>query len=111
VKTISHGERVVLADHVAPGKITLFDYSAEWCGPCHALWPKIERLLAKRGDLAARKIDIVNWESEVAKQATADFKMPSIPYVRVYAADGRHVGDVIGNDIDAIEALVQQAAP
>lgn len=108
IRTISHGEEVRLEDHLVPGKITLFDYYADWCGPCHLLSPKLERLVQENQKLILRKVDISNWESAAAKQASRDFRMPGIPYVRVYGPDGKLLGDVHGNHIEKIEELVRR---
>jgi thioredoxin 1 len=106
IKVASNGEAFDLRRHLAPGKYTVVDFWAEWCGPCHVLTPKIERLVQQRSDVALRTIDLKNWESAAAKQATKEFKLPGLPYVRVYGPDGEFVGEVVGNDIEKIERLV-----
>ncbi len=58
--------------------------------------------------MAVRKIDVVSWESEAARQATREFKLPGLPYVRVYGPDGRVLGVVSGNDISKIRALLPE---
>ena len=102
----SHGEAFDVRKHLARGKFTIFDFWAEWCGPCHVLTPKIERLVAENANVALRTIDLKNWESAAAKQATKDFKLPGLPYVRVYGPDGKFAGEVVGNDIEAIKRLI-----
>ena len=108
IKAISTGEAIRLQSHLASGKITIFDYHAEWCGPCHLLSPKLERLLLKYPSLSLRKIDIGNWESDVAKQATKEFGIPGLPYVRLYGPDGRFLGEVQGNKIEQVEAIIRE---
>lgn len=104
----SRGEAFDVRKHLARGKYTIFDFWAEWCGPCHVLTPKIEQLVKSRPDVALRTIDLKNWDSDAAKQATEEFKLPGLPYVRVYGPDGRFLGAVVGNDIDKIRRLVER---
>lgn len=107
MKTIATGTEVTLEDHIVKGKFTIFDYYADWCGPCLKLAKKLERHALSRDDLAIRKIDIVNWESAAAKQATKAYKLPGLPYVRVYGPDGKFRGTVDGDDIEALKALLR----
>ena len=106
IKIASHGEAFDVRKHLARGKFTIFDFWAEWCGPCHVLTPKIERLVVDRTDVALRTVDLKQWDSPAGKQATNEFKVPGLPYVRVYGPDGKFVGDVVGNDIEKIKQLV-----
>ncbi len=109
IAVASRGERIRLEEHLAPGKITIFDFWAEWCGPCHLLTPKLERLVQENDDVALRTIDLLSWESDVAKQSTDQFKLPGLPYVRVYDSDGRFAGYVVGNSIEKVFALIEKA--
>lgn len=90
VKVIAQGgKRVDLKTVVVPGKITIVDFYADWCGPCREMSPHLEDLVKDDPDVFLRKIDIVNWESEVAKQ----YDLHSIPNVRVYDRKGKQVGE------------------
>lgn len=105
--TIATGTEVTLEDHLVKGKFTIFDYYADWCGPCLKLAKKIERYALTRDDLAIRKIDIVNWKSASALQATKKYKLAGLPYLRIYGPDGTFRGTVDGNDIEAVKALLK----
>ncbi len=107
IATASQGEAFELADHLAAGKITIFDYYADWCGPCHLLTPKLERLLLKYDELALRTVDISSWESEAAQQAN----LPGLPYVRIYGPQGKLLGSVQGNQIQEVEDVIQRNTP
>jgi thiol-disulfide isomerase/thioredoxin len=109
IRVASRGAAIELRRHLARGKVTIFDFWADWCGPCHLLTPRLERLVHANDGVALRTIDVSSWESEIAKQATRDFRMNALPYVRVYGRDGRFVGAVYGNDIDRVRALVEKA--
>ena len=106
IKVASRGEAFDVRKNLARGKYTIFDFWAEWCGPCHVLTPKIERLVVERANVALRTIDLKQWDSAAGKQATKEFKVPGLPYVRVYGPDGKFVGEVVGNDIEKIRQLV-----
>lgn len=95
---------------LAKGKVTIVDFYADWCGPCHALAPKLERLTLGEANVALRTIDLESWDSPAAKQATEEFKLPGLPYVRVYAPDGKFLGAVVGNDIEKIKTLVKRGS-
>ena len=110
VRTITHGDAVELSEHLVAGKVTIFDYYADWCGPCLLLARDLEQLLLTRPDVAVRKIDIVTWESEAAVQATRKFKLKGIPYVRVYGPTGEFLGAVPGNSLPKIMALLPKRA-
>ena len=86
IQTISHGEQVDLTASLVPGKLTLIDFYADWCGPCRSLAPTLERLAAAKSDvLAIKKIDIVNWDSAV----TAQYRIQSIPHLKLFGESGQ----------------------
>jgi thiol-disulfide isomerase/thioredoxin len=85
VRLISQGREVALEHHLAPGKYVVFDFYADWCAPCRVLTPRLERMVAQRpGRLALRKIDVINWESPVARQ----HGVSSLPFLVLYGPDG-----------------------
>ena len=83
------GKKVELSSLLVPGKVTIVDFYADWCGPCRAMSPTLEGLASQDADVYLRKVDIVNWSSEV----TAQYALNSIPNVRVYNRQGRLVGE------------------
>jgi len=107
IRTVSHGEKVRIQEELAAGKVTIFDYYAEWCGPCHLLTPKLERLVSRYSNVALRKVDIVNWESAAARQASNDFGLSGLPYVRIYGPNGEVLGAVVGNHVEQVEELLK----
>ena len=89
---IALGEEVVLANHLVPGKITIFDFTSKYCGPCQAYTQPLALLQAQRTDVAVVKVDInrpgvkgIDWQSPVARQ----YKLQSIPQFKVYGPDGK----------------------
>lgn len=85
VAVASNGEAFDLEKHLAAGKYTIFDYYADWCPPCRALDPQLRRLAADRPDVALRKVDIVDWTTEVVRQRS----ITGLPYMEIYDKEGR----------------------
>ena len=88
---------------IVPGKFTIVDFYADWCGPCRAIEPYLKDL-AKDQRIAVRKVDIVNWGSPVAQQ----WKLQSIPNMRVYDPNGRMLGEPTSN-LNQIIAYINQS--
>ncbi len=93
------GEPIRLEDHLVPGKIVVFDFYSEYCPPCRAIAPRLERLAAARSDIVIRKIDInrpghsgIDWRSPLVEQ----HGLESVPSFVVFDAGGRKM--VEGSD-------------
>jgi thiol-disulfide isomerase/thioredoxin len=83
-----------LSAHTVPGKVTVFDFYADWCGPCRVLDRQLRQITAARSDVAVRKLNIVDFNSPVA----AHFVRGAIPLLIVYNRSGHKVGELRGND-------------
>ena len=82
---ITRGERVDLQRHLVPGKLVLVDFYADWCGPCRALEPELERLARRHDDrLAVLKVDVVGWSSPVTQQ----YGIRAVPHLKLYDERG-----------------------
>ncbi|MGZ4688910.1 MAG: thioredoxin family protein [Acidimicrobiia bacterium] len=72
-----------------PG-ITLVDFTAEWCAPCRAIGPVLEKLAAETEDLTVLKVDV-----DAAPEFAATYDVMSFPTL-IFFVDGqpvhRHVG-------------------
>ena len=91
---VSHGEVIHIQDYLVPGKMTIFDFYSDFCPPCRALKPSLEKLHASRNDIALVVVDInrpgvrgIDWSSPVARQ----YKLHSIPHLAIFGPDGRLV--------------------
>ncbi len=89
--TIAMGETVDLASHLSNDRITVFDFTSKYCGPCRQIAPYLERLHKERSDIAVVKVDInrpgtrgIDWQSPVARQ----YGLRSIPHFKVFDAAG-----------------------
>jgi putative thioredoxin len=67
------------------------DFWAEWCGPCHALAPVLEREMAARdGRLSLVKVDV-----DANPQLADEFGIRGIPAVKAFR-NGRVVREFVG---------------
>jgi thiol-disulfide isomerase/thioredoxin len=69
------------------GKVTVFDFWATWCVPCKELDRLLMDLLRRFPALAVRKVNVVSWDSPIAKRHLAGVE--ALPYVRVFDAEGK----------------------
>ena len=104
IRVIAHGQQVDIRKHLIRGKVTIIDFYADWCGPCRLIGPMLERL-ATDPQIVLRKVDIINFQSPVARQ----FNLDAIPHVQIYNRKGKFVGAVTGVDPDAVQAYVAKA--
>lgn len=83
------GERVDISRNLVPGKYTIIDFYADWCINCTKITPVLEDLTRRHGDVALRKINIVNWGTPVVAQYEVEF----LPYLQMYGPSGALLAD------------------
>jgi thiol-disulfide isomerase/thioredoxin len=96
-----------LAPHAAPGKVTLFDFYAEWCAACRKVDGHVYRRIANGDSIAYRKLNIHEWESPLGKRYLKN--VPSLPFVVVYGRDGKPFRTLSGADLTALDAAIADA--
>lgn len=98
------GERVELIDHLAPGRITLFEFYSDQCSPCIQMRPILEFLAEQRRDIAVRKVNIdreghrgIDFDSPLAEQ----YQVDTVPSFVIYNQEGRltHSGDTAKDQV------------
>lgn len=84
----------LIADLLVPGKITIVDYWATWCGPCKKLAPLVEAFAASRDDVELRKVDATEWGlAEMSAHLPA---VAGLPVLDVYGRDGKLIARRVG---------------
>ena len=93
---ISKGAEVMITDYLVPGKTTVFDFTSQYCPPCRAVAPLLEKLHQTRDDVVVVKVDInrhtfkgIDWSSPVARQ----YQLNSVPHFKVYGPDGKLIAE------------------
>lgn len=88
-----------------PG-LTVLDFWASWCGPCHIIAPFVEQLAAERaGAVKVGKVD-----SDANPHLSARFNVRSLPTL-LFFKDGQVVDQIIGAVPKArIDAVVEKHA-
>jgi thiol-disulfide isomerase/thioredoxin len=80
------GQRVDLVS--VPGKVTIFDFWAEWCEPCKNLEPVLVEIARAHPDrVALRRVEVIDWDSPVADQYLTPGGF-GLPHLKVYDERG-----------------------
>src|SRR5436853_7337650 len=72
-------------------KAVIVDFWAEWCGPCHAVSPVLERIVDERGD----ELKLVKVNIDEEQGLAQRYGVQSIPLMILFK-DGQPAGHAIG---------------
>lgn len=98
------GEAVGPLEKLAvPGKYTVLDFYADWCGPCHVVDKQLRDVVATRKDVAIRKLNVVNFETPLARELGR--KLKALPFVVVFDPSGKRI-EISGNDPKKLAAAL-----
>jgi thiol-disulfide isomerase/thioredoxin len=109
-RTIEEGGADIpdLGAQIVPGKVTVIDFVAAWCMPCRKLDAHMVTVLEARKDVAYRKLDIVDWDSPLARRYLK--QVSKLPYVIVFDTTGARVEAIAGLALDELDAAIERGA-
>jgi copper chaperone CopZ len=86
-----------------PGKFTVFDVYADWCGPCRDVDERLRKIVARRPDVAVRKLSVVDFDSPLALELGLDM----LPYVVVFTPEGKKT-EIRGAELGKIDKALKK---
>ncbi len=84
-------------------KYTVFDLYADWCGPCREVDARLRQIVAHRPDVAVRKLDVVDFDSPLAREQGG--KLRALPFVVVFAPNGKRT-ELVGDSSTKLAAAL-----
>jgi thiol-disulfide isomerase/thioredoxin len=100
------GDSFPLASAIAPGKVTVVDFWAEWCEPCHDIDKALRSLAGQNPDLAVRRVEIIDFDSPAAKEHLRGIK--ELPVVWIYDKNGKRVDTLVATDAHQVYDRVKE---
>jgi len=93
--------------HAVRGKVTVFDFYAEWCNACRKVDGHVYTRIANGDALAYRKLNVSEWESPLGQRYLKS--VPSLPFVVIYGKDGKRKATLSGADLAALDRAIADA--
>ncbi|BGP37914.1 mitochondrial thioredoxin [Rhodotorula kratochvilovae] len=83
-------------------RLTVIDFHAAWCGPCHAIAPVFEKLANQYRGVTFCKVDV-----DKAQEIARAYRVSAMPTF-VFVKGERKVHEVRGANAQALEAGIKQ---
>ena len=99
------GDSFEVAKVLAPGKLTVIDYWADWCAPCEVIGAMLDELVTAEPRLAVRKAEVPGLNTAIARQRLPGVQ--ALPVVHIYGTDGRLLKTLNGTDAATVRATIQ----
>jgi thioredoxin len=74
------------------GRSVVVDFYADWCGPCRAIAPELEKLASE----SEGSVDFVKLDVDANPRLTAELGIMGIPTVIHFAPDGSEFARAVG---------------
>ena len=105
---VSHGEYVYFGDHLeGPDDIVVFQFTADWCGPCRQIKPHVTKLVNEYDNVHYKFVDVVSWDTAAANQMSEEYGGSGIPFFVVYDGQG---DELATGHVDAVSRALSQYA-
>jgi thioredoxin 1 len=80
-----------LKERLGAGKAVVADFYADWCAPCRAIAPELEKLAANHTDIEFVKVDV-----DANPAVTQELGVMGVPTVVHFSPDGTEVARITG---------------
>jgi len=98
------GEAFDESAFAVPGKLTVVDFYAPWCGPCREVDRFLIYHLSLGKEFAVRKVNVADWDSEAAAQMGE--RLSGLPFVQVYDGNGQLLDSISGLNLESLKKVM-----
>jgi thioredoxin 1 len=87
---------------ISSSKVTLVDWFAEWCGPCKAVAPELDRMEKEFPQIQFIKVDVDKFPSLAAAYSVS--AMPTFTFIK----NSKSLDTIVGADVNKIRLLLSK---